>query len=479
MKDSRSSRTEALAARDLRVRSYLALTVLALLFAAAWLVGGRPEAQWIAIGGAAGLLVLAWLGIEPILALMKRAQETTREREAHVRAILDAAAEGILTVDQDGTILAINATAERMFGYLPHEAVGFGVHLLVDDLDVGSERDSAARTQTRAATGRRRDGSEFPVQIGIASTHVSGRGLHVVTLQDGSIQAAAEKAIRESELRTAAILSAAADPFVIIDREGRILDFNPAAERVFGWERRQVLDKEFADVLITHPRRMAIRRGLREAASAQNTPGTSILNQRIELSARRKDGREVPVELVVMPVDLDSGRQFAARLRDLSAREAERDPSEVVPVDEGGRAQAIVESAALAVLTIDDSGRVESINPACERLFGWGRKELTGADVVRLMPADQGERREALFESARKLSRLGAGAHADLEGVRRDGTRFPMRVSASRVRVGDRVLFVWVVHDSSQPVSETRASAGDGNGSVAHERAPSPQTELR
>ncbi len=467
MNDSRSARTEALTARDLRIRSYLALTILALLFGTAWVLGGRPESRFAAIAGTIGLFLLALLGIEPILARMRRAQEQVREGEAHMRAILDAAAEGILTIDQEGEIVAINATAERMFGYLPHEAVGFGVHLLVDDLDVGAERDAASRTRTRAATGRRRDGSEFPVQIGIATTRVEGRQLHILTVQDGSIQASAELAIKESELRTAAILSAAADPIAIVDGEGRILDFNPAAERVFGWERRQVLDKEFTDVLITHPRRMSIRRGLREAASAQNTPATSILNQRIELAARCKDGREVSVELVVMPIDLPSGRQFAARLRDLSEVKVVADPSAFVPVDEGGRAQAIVESAALAVLTIDESGRVESINPACERVFGWGRKELCGADVVRLMPADQGERREALFESARKLSRLGAGANADLEGVRRDGTRFPMRVSASRVRVGDRLLFVWVVHESGLGTSELRITgAHEGNGAA-------------
>jgi PAS domain S-box-containing protein len=468
------------------VRGYLALAVLALLFGAAWFLGGKPESLWIVIGGVVAILLTAMLGIEPILGRLRRAQEVARDGEAHMRAILDAAAEGILTVDQDGVIVTINTAAESMFGYLPHEAVGFGVQLLVADVDVRAERDSTARTHTRAAAGRRRDGGEFPVQIGIATTRVGGRTLHVLTVQDGSIQAAAEKAIRESELRTAAILSAAADPFVIIDGDGRILDFNPAAERTFGWERRQVLDKEFADVLITHPRRMSIRRGLREAASAQNTSATSILNQRIELAARKKDGREVTVELVIMPVDLASGRQFAARLRDLSGRDSERDPSEFVPVDEGGRAQAIVESAALAVLTIDDAGRVESINPACEKLFGWGRKELCGADVVRLIPADQGDRREALFEDARKLSRLGAGAHADLEGVRRDGTRFPMRVSASRVRVGDRVLFVWVVHEGA-PVAAASddnhtppAVHTEGNGSVAHdrERVRETRTEL-
>jgi PAS domain-containing protein len=83
------------------------------------------------------------------------------------------------------------------------------------------------------------------VQIGLSSTRVAGSDIHILTVQDGSVQAHAELAIRESEMRTAAILSSAADPFVIIDNEGRILDFNPAAERVFAWERRQVLDKAF------------------------------------------------------------------------------------------------------------------------------------------------------------------------------------------------------------------------------------------
>jgi PAS domain S-box-containing protein len=436
---------------------------LALLFGAAAYVGRDTPVFWLGTAGVLGILLFSLLGLEPILSRLSRAQAAGREDEQHMRAVLDAAAEGILTLESDGKIAAINPAAERMFGYLPHEAVGFGVSLLVDSLEVSAERNSTARTRTRAAVGRRRDGSEFPVQIGLSTTRIEGAEIHILTVQDGSVQADAELAIRESEMRTAAILSSAADPFVIIDNEGRILDFNPAAERVFAWERRQVLDKEFADVLIPHPRRMSIRRGLREAAQAQNTTSTSILNQKIELSARRKDGREVPVELLVMPIDLSAGRQFAARLRDLSGQTSTKDESALAATDDNGRAQAVVESAAVAVLTVDSTGRIEWINAAGERLFGWTKRELVGADIVRLTPADQGERREALFEAARAMLRIGAGAHAELEGVRRDGTRFPMLVSASRVRLGERALFVWVVRDrtveasgNGQPVESRR-----------------------
>jgi PAS domain-containing protein len=123
---------------------------------------------------------------------------------------------------------------------------------------------------------------------------------------------------------------------------------------------------------------MSIRRGLREAAQAQNTTSTSILNQKIELAARRKDGREVPVELLVMPIDLSGGRQFAARLRDLSGQSGAKDEPEVALTEDNGRAQAVVESAAVAVLTVDVSGRIEWINAAGERLFGWSKRELVG-----------------------------------------------------------------------------------------------------
>lgn len=460
MLGNRSGRTEALSVRPLRIRCLLLLGLLALGFgAAAWLHREGPG-LWIGAGGALLVVVFALLGLEPLLERLWKAEATAREGDQHMRAVLNAAAEGILTLNADGTIAAINPAAERMFGYLPHEAVGFGIHLLVDSLDIAGERHSTARTRTRAAVGRRRDGSEFPVQIGLSTTRVEGSELHILTVQDGSVQAEAEQAIRESELRTAAILASAADPFVLIDGEGRILDFNPAAERVFAWERRQVLDKEFADVLIPHPRRMSIRRGLREAAQAQNTTSSSILNQKIELNARRKDGREVAVELIVMPIDGAAGRQFTARLRDLTGLVPSAEDGEVAPIDDGGRAQAVVEAAAVAVLTIDQTGRIEWINAAGERLFGWTKRELVGADVVRLTPADQGERREALFEAARAMLRLGVGAHGELEGVRRDGTRFAMWVSASRVRIGERALFVWVVREKAGD----RAAERDGPG---------------
>ncbi|MDZ4772040.1 MAG: PAS domain S-box protein [Planctomycetota bacterium] len=450
--------------RSLRIRCLVVLGVLALLFGASAYVGREGPILWLGAAGSLGILLFALLGLEPILARLAGAQGAAREDEQHMRAVLDAAAEGILTLNADGTIAAINPAAEHMFGYLPHEAVGFGVSLLVDALDVKAERNSTARTRTRAAAGRRRDGSEFPVQIGLSSTRIEGSEIHILTVQDGSVQADAEIAIRESELRTAAILSSAADPFVIIDNEGRILDFNPAAERVFAWERRQVLDKEFADVLIPHPRRMSIRRGLREAAQAQNTTSTSILNQKIELSARRKDGREVSVELLVMPIDLSTGRQFAARLRDLTGQTPTLSEEETLAAsNENGRAQTVAEAAAVAVLTVDAAGRIEWINAAGERLFGWTRRELVGADIVRLTPADQGERREALFESARAMLRVGVGAHADLEGVRRDGTRFPMLVSASRVRLRERALFVWVVRDRTVETDEAHTIELNGS----------------
>jgi PAS domain S-box-containing protein len=435
------------------------LGVLALLFGAlAYLTRGDGVAFVASLVGAGVVVAFALVLFEPMVRRIRDGQDEVRESGLHMRAVLDAASEGILSLDSEGKIETINPAAERMFLYRPHEAVESGVHLLIDELDIRAERNSGARTGTRPAIGRRSDGSEFPVEIGLATTRIEGREVHILTVMDGSVQARAEQAIAESEMRRLAILDAACDPIVSIDVDGKITEFNPAAERTFGWESRQVVGKEFADVLIPHPRRMAIRRGLREAAQS----GTgALLDNNIELAARRKDGREVQVEMKLARVELASGRQFTARLRDVTELNHNGTDQTRTFEDDGGRSRAIVEAAASAILTIDESGRIETMNAAGERLFGWSAKELAGADVVRLIPADQGEARESLFERARIETRLGYGAVADLAGVRRDGTRFPMHVSASRVRVGDRGVYTWVVRDLTVAAEPTHLNGVD------------------
>ncbi|HXN49258.1 MAG TPA: PAS domain S-box protein, partial [Bryobacteraceae bacterium] len=127
----------------------------------------------------------------------------------------------------------------------------------------------------------------------------------------------AEEATRESEARKAAILDSALDCIVTIDHEGRIREFNPAAERTFGYRRDEVVGKPLADVIIPAPFREAHRRGL---ARYLATGETRVLGSRMEMTAVRADGTEFPVELAITRIPLDGPPSFTGYLRDITAR---------------------------------------------------------------------------------------------------------------------------------------------------------------
>ncbi len=126
-----------------------------------------------------------------------------------------------------------------------------------------------------------------------------------------------QAAIAASEAAKAGILAAALDGIITIAENGRILEFNPAAEQIFGHARADVLGREMAEVLIPLRYREAHRAGMKRYL----TSGTSeMLGTRLELSALRRDGSEVPVELAITAVHAGGSRFFTGYVRDISER---------------------------------------------------------------------------------------------------------------------------------------------------------------
>ena len=128
----------------------------------------------------------------------------------------------------------------------------------------------------------------------------------------------AEEALRESEARKGAILTAALDSIIKMDSQGRITDWNPAAERTFGYTRAQAVGQSLRELIIPPALRDAHQRGIEHYNSTGEGP---ILNRRVEVFALRADGTEFPAELAVVPVALRGRTLFIAYLRDLTERE--------------------------------------------------------------------------------------------------------------------------------------------------------------
>jgi PAS domain S-box-containing protein len=127
----------------------------------------------------------------------------------------------------------------------------------------------------------------------------------------------AEEAVRGREALTGAILGAALDAVITMDERGRIVEFNPAAERMFGYPANDVIGADMAQLVIPPSLRAAHSHGL---ARYLRTGQSVYLDRRVELSAMRSDRSEFPVELTITRIDLPGPPAFAGFIRDITER---------------------------------------------------------------------------------------------------------------------------------------------------------------
>ena len=127
-----------------------------------------------------------------------------------------------------------------------------------------------------------------------------------------------EQEAREAiERRTELIIENALDAVVSIDAQGVITGWNSQAERIFGWTRAEALGQALQQTIIPAKYGVAHLAGLRRYTQ---TGQAKVLNQRLELTGRSRDGREFPIELSIVPIGTPSGAQFSAFIRDISER---------------------------------------------------------------------------------------------------------------------------------------------------------------
>jgi PAS domain S-box-containing protein len=127
----------------------------------------------------------------------------------------------------------------------------------------------------------------------------------------------AEQAMYEREARHAAILDAALDCLITIDESGRVIEFNAAAERTFGYAAEEVVGREMVDLIVPPSLRDQHRSGF---ARHLRTGEEKLLGRRIEITGMRADGTEFPVELTITRIDLPGRPVFTGFIRDVTER---------------------------------------------------------------------------------------------------------------------------------------------------------------
>jgi two-component system, LuxR family, sensor kinase FixL len=247
------------------------------------------------------------------------------------RAIVATAVDGIVVIDRNGAIRSVNNATERLFGYAAAELVGQNVKFLMPE-PYANEHDTYLTNYLRTGRkkiigigreviGRRKDGSVFPMDLSVGEARDGGESTFVGIIRDITDRKSAELARRESELRLRSILDTVPDAIVVIDAQGKIHSFSPAAERLFGYDSAEVIGQN-VNILMPGPYRDAhdgyIERYLR-------TGERRIIGIGRVVTGRRKDGETFPMELQVGEFTFAGGRYFTGFVRDLTERqEAER-----------------------------------------------------------------------------------------------------------------------------------------------------------
>ncbi len=158
--------------------------------------------------------------------------------------------------------------------------------------------------------------------------------------------AAAEEEARESAARTLLIINTALDAVIGMDAVGRITEWNPQAEAVFGWTRVETIGRSLAETIIPPPYREAHTRGLKHFIATGQGP---VLNKRIEVTALHRDGHEFPIELSISPLPSGETVTFSAFVRDITERK--RAEADLQKAKEAAEAANVAKSEFLASMS--------------------------------------------------------------------------------------------------------------------------------
>jgi PAS domain S-box-containing protein len=229
-----------------------------------------------------------------------------------------------------------------------------------------------------------------------------------------------EEALRGSEMRKAAILRSALDCIVTFDLDGRIMEFNPAAERAFGYDEQEAQERGIGELIIAGEMPEGGQNGL---ALYNATHTGAAHGRRMELMARRSDGEEFPVEIAISRIIIDAKPMFTAYLRDITERkEVERINSELAGVVANS-------NDAMIACTLD--GTITGWNFGAERIYGYASEEVLGKPLHMLIPP------ERLDEFPQSLNMVKGGESlANYESVRlrKDGKKISVSLTDSPIR---------------------------------------------
>ena len=246
--------------------------------------GGTPS-RWFSMritafdGGGPARLVVAREDVTE----RRLAEEALRQSMNRTQLILDSAVDGIITIDDGGTIASINPAGERMFGYAASELIGRNVSVLMPSPDREAHDGYLSRyLETgrkkiigigREVVGQRRDGTTFPLDLAVSEVFIGGQRTFMGTLRDVTERKEIEEALRHERDFAEGLVETAQVIVLVLDTEARIVRFNRYFEEISGYSLNEVKGRDWFTTFLPSWDHQRIRRAFARALANMPTIG--------------------------------------------------------------------------------------------------------------------------------------------------------------------------------------------------------------
>lgn len=383
-----------LPARDRDMEEYIAERMLSFRYPTEMPTEFRlSDGRWIAVqdkrmpdGGT--------LCLRTDITALKRREAELRDSERRYRQLVDLTPDGIGVHDIQGRGRFLNAAGRNMLGLTADEPV---IGLPILDFTTEESRALGDMMIRRAAAGeslrgvrmelKTRNGGLIVISLSALPFESAGERLVLCLFRDITSETAANLRLRESEARARSILDTAMDCIIAINDAGEVLEFNPAAERTFGWSRADALGRPLATLIFSPDPETDQSSGM---FGMDDTALSGLLGRRVEMEAVRRDGTRFPVELAMTAVPLGPGRRYTVHLRDITERkQAEHEIWEKTRI-----LDSMMDNVGIGIEVYGADGRLLLANRRVGELLGVAPEILVPGlldrDLVRIL-AEQGE----------------------------------------------------------------------------------------
>jgi len=255
-------------------------------------------------------------------------EQQRRSGQSHLRAVVDYAIDGLITINDSGIVQSFNPACQRIFGYKAEEIIGQNIKVLMPE-PYHSEHDDYLShylhtgdakiigTSGREVRAKRKDGSIFPMDLSVSSFQLEGQQYFSGIIRDITERKDVEAKLRSHTNYLRAVVDHAIDGLITINEQGIVRSFNPACERIFGYNAEEIIGNNIK-MLMPEPYHSEHDHYLKHYLTTGDAKIIGTAGR--EVRAKRKDGTIFPMDLSVSSFQLEDGRYFSGIIRDITER---------------------------------------------------------------------------------------------------------------------------------------------------------------